>query len=422
MALRQQQAGRDLASGGRGSALKRGHGEIIIIGIFAWCGVILAAAGAAFLWYGQAGDTTAAKQAPYKKADQQRIATRQASSKQKSERRQRNEWLNRLSRNVEPLQATEPTAPASRATVSAKPLPIKAVTSAPLAPLKPTEPASQNAGLKTGTGLKSGAEKPGAGPESGPISSPPPMIGKANRPAIAIVMDDLGHSPARVRSVIALPGPLTLAFLPNGKALPRLTAAARQAGHEIFLHLPMEPNGSDADPGPNALLTGLSPLELDRRIEWNLSQFEGYVGINNHMGSRFTSSAKDLAPVLARIKARGLLFLDSKTTGNSLAYRLAQSAGIRSAQRDIFLDNNRDPAAVEKQLLRTVKLARRSGQAIAIGHPYPETIAALRKWLPNLHAEGLRLVPVSALMSRSAPDRPKNLSRATGFQQSAKSP
>ena len=116
-------------------------------------------------------------------------------------------------------------------------------------------------------------------------------------------------------------------------------ARARTAGHEILVHLPMEPQAADADPGPNALLTGLPIAELDRRIAANLARLDGYVGINNHMGSRFTASAREMRRVMRALQARDLLFLDSLTTGKSTGHSLAREFGIPSVVRDIFLDN-----------------------------------------------------------------------------------
>ena len=209
----------------------------------------------------------------------------------------------------------------------------------------------------------------------------------------------MGLSQFRSDRAIALPRPITLAILPYGKNLAGLVARARTAGHEVILHLPMEPRAIDADPGPNALLTGLPEGELDRRIAVNLGRLNGYVGVNNHMGSRFTASAWDMRRVMVALRARDLLFLDSLTTGRSTGHGLAREFGIPTVVRDIFLDNDRAPASIRRQLARTVARARGHGHAIAIGHPYPETLDALESWLPRLAAQGLVLVPVSALVS-----------------------
>ncbi|MBT5194663.1 MAG: hypothetical protein HOM07_20135, partial [Rhodospirillaceae bacterium] len=158
----------------------------------------------------------------------------------------------------------------------------------------------------------------------------PPVEGRAR---VAIVLDDMGLSQFRSDRAIALPRPVTLAVLPYGNHLHGLVARARTAGHEVMLHLPMEPNARDVDPGPNALLTGLTVTELDRRIAANLGRLNGYVGVNNHMGSRFTASGREMRRVMVALKKRNLLFLDSLTTGRSTGHQLARQFGIPTVVR-----------------------------------------------------------------------------------------
>ena len=222
----------------------------------------------------------------------------------------------------------------------------------------------------------------------------------AGRPMIAIVIDDLGQSGARLRRTIRLKAPLTLAFLPYGADLPALTAEARRAGHEVLVHLPMEPIDPSQDPGPNGLVTGLDEAELLHRLRWNLSRFGGYVGVNNHMGSRFSSDEAGMAAVMGEVKARGLLYLDSRTTPHTLGSILAQSMGVPEVERDVFLDNDLAPEGVRRQLAVLEDEARRQGFAVAIGHPHPITLEALEGWLPGAEARGFVLVPVSAIVRR----------------------
>ena len=222
------------------------------------------------------------------------------------------------------------------------------------------------------------------------------------RPRIVIVLDDMGLSEFRSDRAVALPRPLTMAILPYGPEPGSLVARARAAGHEVLVHLPMEPRSGDKDPGPNALVTGLPVEELDRRIAHNLDRMSGYVGINNHMGSRFTASAPDMNRLMTALHARGLLFLDSLTTGASVGQSMAIRHGVPTASRDIFLDNSREPRAIARQLAKVEAAARERGYAIAIGHPYPETLNALSRWLPRLKAKGFELAPISAVVA----DRP----------------
>jgi polysaccharide deacetylase 2 family uncharacterized protein YibQ len=217
------------------------------------------------------------------------------------------------------------------------------------------------------------------------------------RPKIAIVLDDVGLSQYRSDRVVALPRPVTVAVLPYGHNLNGLVARARAAGHEILLHLPMEPNGKDVNPGPDALLTGLSAAELDRRIVRNLDRLDGYVGINNHMGSRFTASEDLMDRVMLVLKRRGLMFLDSMTTERSVGLQAAARHGVPSAVRDVFIDAELDADFVRKQLHLVENLARQRGMVVAIGHPHPVTMRELERWLPTLSDRGFVQVPVSAI-------------------------
>jgi hypothetical protein len=221
------------------------------------------------------------------------------------------------------------------------------------------------------------------------------------RPAVAIVIDDLGMSPAGTAAVAALPAPLTLAFLPYARDLPRQTAAARAAGHELLVHMPMEPVGGQW-PGPDALLSSLSEPDFALRLEKSLQSFSGFVGINNHMGSRLTADHHWMDVVMRALRQRDLLFLDSRTTPSSVADAAARRQGVPSAVRDVFLDNENSLPAVQAQLGLVERVARQAGAAIAIGHPYGATLEALRGWLPSLEQRGFALVPVSALVARRA--------------------
>ena len=226
------------------------------------------------------------------------------------------------------------------------------------------------------------------------VAAPP----TGNRPLVAIVLDDLGLDRVRTAEAIRLSRPLTLSFMTYASELPTQTQAARRAGHELRLHVPMEPVDRQADPGPHGLFTALSSEEVIERLRWGFARFDGYVGINNHMGSKFTADERGMAPVMEELRARGLMFLDSRTSPSSAGIRLAIAYGVPHAARDVFLDDNQTPAAIAKELARVEQLARQHGSAIAIGHPHDATIAALEIWLPMLAAKGLALVPVSAVV------------------------
>lgn len=230
-------------------------------------------------------------------------------------------------------------------------------------------------------------------------------------PKIAIVIDDLGVNRAAASEAARLPAPMTLSFMTYAPAPQAAAERARQAGHEVMLHVPMQPHSDDVDPGPNVLLTDHGESEMLARLEWGLSRLTGYTGINNHMGSAFTTDEPSMRAMLKVLKARGLLFLDSRTDPDSLGESLAAELGVPHAARDIFLDNERDPAAIRLQLDRTEAIARRTGSAIAIGHPYPETYEVLHDWVNEARARGIVLVPVSALVKHDG-KRARDLAKA----------
>jgi len=229
-----------------------------------------------------------------------------------------------------------------------------------------------------------------------------PHPGRA--PMVAIVIDDLGLDRRRTAEVAALAGPLTLSFMAYAGDLPRQTAAGHAAGHELMVHMPMQPGDASIDPGPGALLVGQDGAEIRRRLERALAAFDGHVGLNNHMGSRFTAYPAGMRVVLETMRRRGLLFLDSRTTGGSVAPRLAVSTGVPFLERTIFLDHDPRRVAVEHQLAALERTASAHGHAVAIGHPRDATIGALRAWLPSARSRGFALVPASAVprFSRTA--------------------
>jgi uncharacterized protein len=244
-----------------------------------------------------------------------------------------------------------------------------------------------------------------------PLPMPPPTAAKptwlryavpapptGNRPLVAIVLDDLGLDRVRTAAATRLRGPLTMSFMTYASDLGTQTQAARQAGHELLLHVPMEAVDRQADPGPHGLLAELSRDEIIERLRWGLGRFDGFVGINNHMGSKFTSDERGMEPVMEELRARGLLFLDSRTSPFSAGLRLAIAFGVPHAARDVFLDDDQTPPAIANQLARVEQFARQHGSAIAIGHPHDPTIAALKTWLPVLGDKGLALVPLSAVV------------------------
>lgn len=218
-------------------------------------------------------------------------------------------------------------------------------------------------------------------------------------PAIAIVIDDVGLNRPGAERSIALPAPVTLAMMTYAEGLPGLAQRARSAGHELMVHMPMQPIDAEYDAGIKVLTVDLPQQELRDRIAWGLTRFDGYVGINNHMGSRFTTHGAGMATLMTELKRRGLMFLDSRTVGNSLGAAAARSAGVPAVERDVFLDHERSADFIAAQLRSLEDLARRRGYAIGIGHPHDITLQALETWIPQARARGISFIPVSAVLS-----------------------
>ncbi len=214
-------------------------------------------------------------------------------------------------------------------------------------------------------------------------------------PRVAIVIDDLGRSLKSAADFAALDIPLTFAVFPE---LPESRAVAEffsSRQRDIVLHMPMEPRDyPQQDPGPGAVFMDTSESELRQLLLDDIDSVPGIIGINNHMGSRLTEDSQKMAQVMAVIKGRGLFFLDSRTIADSVAYRSAVKAGIPALQRDVFLDNERNVVKILEQFQVLIEIARVKGEAIGIGHPYPETLQALTRVKEIVAAAGVEIVPV----------------------------
>ena len=224
-----------------------------------------------------------------------------------------------------------------------------------------------------------------------------PKPTEAKKPYIVVVIDDVGVNVKRSRDIIELQAPLTLSFLPYAENLPAMTKKSRGFGHELMVHVPMETDAK-AYPGPNALNTNLDDAEIQKRLDFALTQFTGFVGINNHMGGKFTGYAHGMDQVMQTLKKRELLFLDSLTTAKSVCMPAAKENGVPFAKRDIFIDHEETDAFVRKQLLNLEKISRERGYSIGIGHPKRITVNHLRAWLPTLKEKGFSLVPLTTVM------------------------
>ncbi len=220
------------------------------------------------------------------------------------------------------------------------------------------------------------------------------------KPRIAIIIDDMGLNAPRTNEVIKLPKTLTLAYLPYAPHLDQKTRDAKSYGHELMIHVPMQPMKDSMDAGPNVLTVDMSKRDLNKALKGVFKSFDGYAGINNHMGSKLTQDREKMSMIMEQLKERNLYFIDSKTIPNSVAAEMAREAGVAYNSRDVFLDHVPTYEFSVAALKQTEDIARKRGSAIAIGHPKENTIKALEEWIPTLKEKGIELVPVSEILKR----------------------
>jgi polysaccharide deacetylase 2 family uncharacterized protein YibQ len=219
-------------------------------------------------------------------------------------------------------------------------------------------------------------------------------------PTVAIVVTGLGiNEQGSLDAVDALPDDVTLAFAPYGNSLQSTVAAARMAGHEVLLEIPLEPfDFPQNDPGPQTLLTGEAPRANLDKLFWLMARFGGYVGVINNMGARFTASAADFAPIMEELGARGLGYLDDGSSSRSVAPQLADANSVPFARAQMVLDENPSRDAIMTALEQLESEALANGGAIGIISALPISIATVSEWTAGLEAKGLSLAPASALM------------------------
>lgn len=243
-------------------------------------------------------------------------------------------------------------------------------------------------------------ELPAESSAAPPLPPPaPPRPAPAGGAYVALVVDDLGRSVEDVERLTALGVPLSYAVLPFESRTPEVVAALARRDAEVLLHLPME-GRNGADPGPGALTLGMGQRRMLAATREALAAVPGAVGVNNHMGSVLSADASSMRLVLGELAARGLFFVDSRTTADTVGYAAARQLGMPAAQRDVFLDPDLDPEAIRGQFHRLLEAAHREGSAVAIGHPHPATLRVLSEEIPAALDLGYRFVPVSFLLDR----------------------
>lgn len=216
-------------------------------------------------------------------------------------------------------------------------------------------------------------------------------------PKVAIIIDDIGYQKADPL-LIQLPYALTFAVMPFAPQSLEMAALATRQNKEIMLHMPMEAMAQNHLLGKGALRRNMTKTQVQQALHQALAQIPQAIGVNNHMGSLYTSLPEQMDWTMQVMAERGLYFIDSKTTARSAVPAATRAHQIRSRSRDIFLDNDKSHAALDRQFNQLIKLAKQQGSAIAIGHPYPETYRYLKRNLARLAASGIELVPASQLL------------------------
>ncbi len=232
---------------------------------------------------------------------------------------------------------------------------------------------------------------------SGKALTERPVVGARKR--VAIIIDDIGQNVAPVQALLDMEIPFTFSILPGLEHSEDVVRMIHEENREIMLHLPMEPiNYPKENPGKLALMVYMDPNDIRDRVKDLLGRVPNSVGVNNHMGSRFTQDREKVSAMLSEIKKRGLFFIDSLTISGSVAYEESLRLGLRAGKRDIFLDHIDRTDAVSGQIDKLIRMANRKGSAIAICHPRKNTIKALRKALKQFKSQGIEIVPVSELI------------------------
>jgi len=221
---------------------------------------------------------------------------------------------------------------------------------------------------------------------------------KDRLPRVAIIIDDLGNDRRLARKFIQLDDNLTISILPQSPFTKRIAREAREKGLELMLHQPMEPNEYPAvNPGPGVLLSSMSPDEIIDQLNANLDQIPDIKGVNNHMGSKMTANAPQMRQIFSVLKKRGLYFVDSRTTRETMCRMSAGLLQVPFTERDVFIDHLHDSEFIHKQLKELVRIAQKKGFAVGIAHPHMSTYQVLQDTLPDIKKQ-VDLVPVSQIL------------------------
>ena len=219
-----------------------------------------------------------------------------------------------------------------------------------------------------------------------------------NGAKLSIILDDLGSDRRAAEQIFDLPYPLTISVLPNHEYSDEIAQEAQRRGYQVMLHLPMQAVATEK-PEAQELRPGMPAAEVSKLVSQFLQNVPGAVGVNNHQGSEATSDPALMRELMSVLREHHLFYIDSRTTAATVAYETAHSSRVPSAFRNVpFLDDVAEVGAVRKQLELALRGAREKGEAVAIGHPHPATLQALREVLPKAQSEGVRLSFASELV------------------------
>ncbi len=264
-------------------------------------------------------------------------------------------------------------------------------------PVKKPEKAEEKKPEKPAQGKKQ--DKTGGSGDYSYVSKAP----NGKKPRISIIVDDVGLSKKYVDQLVKLSPNITFAIMPNRPNSIYAAKKARERGIDVILHQPMEPKASSGynadDAGEGVLLVGQSKDKILSQLNFNLESVPNVIGVNNHMGSKFTENEELMRLVMLNLKNKGLFWVDSLTTSKSVGYSIAKDEGVKTAKRDVFLDNKtKGKSYVKSQLKKLISKAEKNGYAIGICHPYPQTIEALSEEIPKFNGN-VEITPVKSLLN-----------------------
>ena len=236
----------------------------------------------------------------------------------------------------------------------------------------------------------------------------PAAADRPGQPAISIIIDDIGYRNVDDISALELPGPVTYAIMPHAPLARRMSELAASSGKTVLLHLPMEAAGADNNRhlGPGALTLDMNETQFISMLSDNLESVPNVIGVNNHMGSLLTVHGERMRWLMRFLRLQRIFYVDSVTASGTAAGEAARDQGVPYIQRDVFLDNIKDRAYIDGQFDELIKIARRRGTALAIGHPHPETIEVLKARLEAIHEIGISQISLKEMLVRRSRVQP----------------